>query len=111
MKIYISGPITNDPDYMEHFNEAEERLKAKGYEVINPARSINDLMKSIGWELDYNSILCMDIAMLQSCDAIYMLRGYRNSNGAKTERIFAVMLGKKFMSEEEERYELDDTGA
>lgn len=36
MRIYISGGITNVPDYKAKFHKAEMDLKAKGYEVINP---------------------------------------------------------------------------
>lgn len=37
MKIYIAGCITDNPDYKEQFKQAEERLKAQGHTVINPA--------------------------------------------------------------------------
>ena len=39
MKVYIAGAITDNPNYKEQFNKAEERLKAAGHEVINPAKN------------------------------------------------------------------------
>lgn len=37
-KIYIAGPVTGDPDYIEKFNKAEEKLKGEGWTVINPVK-------------------------------------------------------------------------
>ena len=37
MKIYIAGSITNNPNYLKQFKEAEEKLIAEGHAVINPA--------------------------------------------------------------------------
>ena len=36
MKIYISGPISNDPYHREAFDRAEEYLSHLGYETVNP---------------------------------------------------------------------------
>lgn len=100
MRIYISGPITGHDDYMKTFQAAEDRLREEGHEVLNPARSINDLMQSIGWEPSYNAILAMDLCMMRDCDAIYMLKGYESSNGTRTERAMAVKYGLELMYEE-----------
>ena len=39
MKIYIAGPITNNPGYEKQFAEAEEKLLSQGHLVINPAKN------------------------------------------------------------------------
>ena len=38
-KIYLSGAITGNPDYMAQFDEAEKELTAKGWRVLNPAKT------------------------------------------------------------------------
>ena len=38
-KIYLSGVITGNPDYMAQFDEAEKELTAKGWRVLNPAKT------------------------------------------------------------------------
>lgn len=35
--IYISGPVTRDPNYRLKFRAAAEQLKLRGYDVVNPA--------------------------------------------------------------------------
>lgn len=37
MKVYISGAITNNPNYKKDFALAEKIAKKCGYEVVNPA--------------------------------------------------------------------------
>mgnify|MGYP003307737872 CR=1 FL=1 len=85
MKIYISGPITGEPDFIKHFSEAERKLKGKGYQVLNPI-----VWAKEGLKLEYDEYMTLDLAMLSICDAIYMLPGWANSKGAKTELNFAA---------------------
>lgn len=89
MRIYISGAITGTTDYMERFAAAEEKLKAQGHEVVNPAKVTESLPKSFTWEQYMNVAL----SAMAPCDAIYMLNGWRYSRGAITERRF--MKGSK----------------
>ena len=37
-RVYISGGITDVPNFEENFQKAEDELRAAGYAVINPAR-------------------------------------------------------------------------
>lgn len=48
MKIYISGAITNNPNYKEDFERAEDYLQREypGAEIINPALVNSHLPKS-----------------------------------------------------------------
>lgn len=84
MKVYISGPITNNPNYKECFAMAEAELKVKGHTVFNP--TIFDEMEG----LDYEEYMTLDMCMLSMCDAIYMLKGWRNSCGSNREYGYAV---------------------
>ena len=45
MRIYISGAITKDKDYFNHFERVENELKKLGFSCINPAK----VNKYAGW--------------------------------------------------------------
>lgn len=91
MKIYISGKITGTSDYMDRFAKAEKALKAKGWEVVNPAKA--DLPQNLPWE----EYMKHDVKLLAGCDAIYMLDGWRQSRGACLERELALNLKLKVL--------------
>ena len=96
MKVYISGPITGTIDYIERFAKAEDKLAAKGYEVINPARVNSALPRST----TYRQYMDMSLTMLSMCDAIYMLHDWERSKGAQEEFAEAVKSGKEISFEE-----------
>lgn len=88
MKIYIAGPMTGLPDLnFPAFHAEAAKLRAEGYEVVNPAEINPD--PGAAW------IECMraDIRELVTCDGIAMLPGWENSRGAILEHIIAMELG------------------
>lgn len=89
MTIYISGKITGDPNYKEKFERIENALeKDAGIEhIINPAKL--DLIDGGTWE-DY---MKRDIPFITICDAIFMMKGWWRSKGARLERYIAKKLG------------------
>jgi nucleoside 2-deoxyribosyltransferase len=91
MRIYIAGPITNNPNYIEQFNAAEVMLKKKGLAVHNP-------VKNIGFE--YKDYIDMGLCELMHCDAIYLLKGWRCSKGAVLEYNYAKTVGLTIILEE-----------
>ena len=86
MRIYISGAITGKWDYLEQFEKAEMILKEQGYSVINPAK-INSLLPE---NTTHEQYMTVSLALLSTCEAIYMLNGWKNSEGATTELRFSV---------------------
>ena len=129
MRVYISGKMTGCPDLNRPaFVAAERRLTAQGHFVINPHRisepfgTAEELESSFAEyyrmiELDANfldhtpatqtlqrtriarAVMDANLASLRSCDAIYLLRGWESSRGAKKELAEALAHGLQVMQE------------
>lgn len=86
MKIYISGKITGNKDYIMTFANAEALLKEKfpGATVINPAEVL--LPNLCDWD-DY-MVICL--RLLDKATHIYMLDNWVQSRGACTEHLHAL---------------------
>lgn len=85
MRIYISGPITNTPDYISNFSVAEQKLKSEypNAKIINP--TVLDKLP-----LEYDEYMKLDLMLLDMCDAIYMMNGWEKSKGACIEFDYAT---------------------
>ena len=90
-KMYISGPITGDPDFMEKFLKAEKHLKARGFEVVNPATLTHKHGKSWG------EYMVEGLKALLDCDGVYMLKGWADSRGARIEKQLMQDIGSKLI--------------
>lgn len=129
MRVYLSGPTTGKPNLNRPaFDAAERRLTAQGHFVINPHRisapfgTAEELAESFAdfyfvedqnrlnrfyetsREMEKRIILARavmdaDLAAVRSCDAIYLLRGWESSRGAKKELAEALAHGLKVMQE------------
>lgn len=97
MKIYISGAITNNPNYKEDFERAEDYLQREyqSADIINPALVNSFLQKST----TYEEYMKMSLCMVDMCDAIYMLHGWSKSCGANREYGYALAKNKVIMYE------------
>ena len=93
--IYIAGPITNNRDYKAKFAAAEKTLTEQGYGVFNPS------VFPAGME--YESYIRICKAAVGEVDAVYMLAGWKDSEGANIEHNHARVLGKeiKYQNPEE----------
>ena len=98
IRVYIAGPITGNPDYMKEFDEAEKLLSQNNYlSVVNPAKLSAMLPKDFKWH-EYMEV---DLELLRHCDAIYMLDGWEQSEGARIERSIALGKGMRVMHQYE----------
>lgn len=95
MKIYISGKMGDIPEnrIRHRFGEVAEYLRQEGHVPVNPAVMLDNP------GLDYEDYMDIDLRMLSVCDAIYMLDGWRESEGAKRELRHAIYLNKKILME------------
>ena len=84
-RIYISGPISGLKfSVVERgFADAAADFDARGWLPVNPLR--NGLPMTAAWEQH----LAADIIELIKCRAIYMLRGWKDSHGARLEHAIA----------------------
>lgn len=84
--IFISGPISNVPNYRVNFKRAQKYLKSLGYKnIINPAK----IVKLIPDSISYDDALNIDLHFLALCNKIYVLNNWEKSTGASTEVRYA----------------------
>ena len=95
MRIYISGKVTGTDDYMSRFANAHMKLLAAGHEVINPAEICSALPK----DMKHSEYMSVCIPLLKLADGIYMLKGWEQSPGARTEYRRAKDRGKEIFYE------------
>lgn len=83
-KVYISGPITGkeEQESRQAFAEAEALLQSMGYRTIDPW----DIADIVGTDITHRQAMEIDLAILRTCDAIYMLKGWQDSDGCRKER-------------------------
>lgn len=88
-KIYISGPITGLPqkEVEQIFSRIADNLNSLGWEAVNP------LNNGLPAEASYNEHMLRDLEMLAECRAIFMLKGWERSKGARIE--FAEAVARK----------------
>jgi hypothetical protein len=98
MKVYISGKISGLPmqSVEDKFQAHASLLDAKGYTPINPL-DVSPFHESKQW----HHYMGDDLAALLTCDAIYMLKDWGQSKGARIEYQVAKEMGLKVMFEGE----------
>lgn len=102
MRVYISGPMAGIENFNhKRFDEAAELLVERGYQVVNPAdldRTLGLPQSDVGGPWDVTAELrawCLkgDIRQLVDCDAIVLLDGWEDSQGANIELLVARAIG------------------
>lgn len=90
-KVYLSGPITGTIDYKERFKKTQRELWNMGCGfVINPAEVISHTPFS---QMTRTEIMTVCYALMASCDTIYMMDGWRASQGCREELAYAKAHG------------------
>ena len=80
-RLYLSGPITGQPHFMDVFNRAQAKLAAEGYQVINPANLAYVMPSKATW----NDFMNIDMELLRMCDVLVQLPGWEQSLGCRQE--------------------------
>lgn len=88
MRLYLAGPMTGIPDLnFPAFRAEAARLRALGHQVISPAELCSDIAG------DWPACMRRDIVALVGCQAIALLDGWQDSNGATLEHHIAARIG------------------
>lgn len=101
-RLYVAGPMRGKPDYnFPAFDAAAARLRAQGYEVVNPA----EMSREVGVEkvvtdpAVFNRLIAEELREVRACDAIYLLQGWETSLGTRDELEVALSHGLEIMLE------------
>ena len=85
-KIYICGPMTGYEDFnRDAFFNAAAKISQSCNIPMNPAMLPDGLTQA--------EYMAIDLAMLQVCDVLWALPGWRESKGALAEIAIAEKLG------------------
>lgn len=96
-KVYIAGKITGLRyiDALGKFMDAEKKLTAMGFEVVNPMNVVTD--PKAEWKLAMRE--CIK-SMMHECDTIFLLPDWFQSKGAQLEYEIANQLQFKLLTDE-----------
>ena len=116
--IYISGPMSNYKSFnYPKFVRIAQELRAKGHKVLNPATQVKPMLPDgkvitikelhrrmetgeISQEESWKCFLRGDvIALVKKCNAIYLLKNWKGSRGARFERSIAKRMKFKEYNE------------
>lgn len=102
--IYIAGPIRGMAKHnYEAFHAAYKRLLEHGWQPIDPF----DITNAFGvppTEVESNprllrAVMDAELSAIPHLDAIYLLRGWERSQGARAELAVALAHGKQILPE------------
>lgn len=89
-RIYLSGPMSNLPDFnYPAFHAEAARLRLLGYQIENPAENPS--------QPNWQGCMRLAIRQMLTCDTIAMLPGWTESRGATLERYTAGMVGMRIV--------------
>ncbi len=96
-KVYIAGKITGLRyiDALEKFTDAEKKLTALGFQVVNPMNVVTD--PKVDWKLAMRE--CIK-SMMRECDTIFLLPDWVHSKGAQLEYEIANQLQFKLLTDD-----------
>ena len=98
MRIYLSGKITGleKEVYSRQFARAESFYKTSGFDVVNPVKIGEEVLK-INPKAEWQDFMQEDLKALRTCTHIVLLEGWEESKGAKMEKAEAEKMGLEIM--------------
>ena len=98
MRRYLSGKMTgrDKDDYTRQFARAEQFYKSGGFDVVNPVKIGEEILKT-NPKATYSEIMAADLKALAECTHITLLEGWEASKGAKMEKAEAEEMGLEIM--------------
>ena len=100
-RIYLAGPMSGIAELnFPKFHAEAARLRALGYEVVNPAELFDGNPTAVfespeEYLAHWQKCMRVDLAQLLTCDTVAMLDGWNSSRGACLEHRVAMDLGMK----------------
>lgn len=87
-QLYLSGAITNNPNYKQDFETAFKKLVKSGYSVVSPIIFCND-------DWDWNTCMrkCLEILARNKNLSIALIENHYKSQGRDLELEVAKTLG------------------
>lgn len=101
MKVYIAGKITGleKPDFLKKFYDSSKALRDQGHLTMSPATlALNE-------GFSHEDYLHVCYAMIDVCDAVFLQKDWRDSEGARRELYYAKAVKKQIIFEEFEEQE------
>jgi hypothetical protein len=96
MRFYVAGPMTGLPEFnFPAFHAAAASLRARGFEVENPAENPEPACGS------WLAYMRMAVQQVSRVDGLVLLPGWEKSRGARVEFNLAVGLGLSVMTLDE----------
>ena len=104
MRVYVAGPMRGVPNFnYPRFNAVAQILRDQGHEVVNPV----DIGLAFGKPDRINAdegllreVVKAEAALVPTCDAICLLKGWQRSVGAKRELQVALAMGMEVVVED-----------
>lgn len=103
MKLYLSGAIATEPNFVNVFSNLQAWLESAGYEVVNPvnvAACQNDgkcLETGQAAKPDdphsWQCYMKYDLIAMLECDGVAMIENHLQSKGAMLEGYLAMQVG------------------
>lgn len=99
----ISQPMAGlaDDDISWARDKAVEKLKVRGYYVLDTYYEPEDIIGPVGGNIGLR-FLAMSLAVMSMCDVVYFCNGWKNARGCKIEHEVATAYGLKILYESDE---------
>lgn len=101
--IYIAGPMRGiENNNADAFDRAEKHLTNRGWRVFNPIRIGRGIATDdeIANDQDLLQVVMrVERSIIHHCDAIYLLRNWEHSKGARLELAVAIRKGCEIILE------------